>query len=72
MCVCVYQEKIYRTDKWDIPWYKIRVLHKLQQSLIVGLKMYTDSSEWVMYPNVYGMGIFSDGGIFATKPYLYF
>ena len=34
------------------------------------MEMYTDSSEWVMYPNVYGMGIFSDGGIFATKPYL--
>ena len=23
-----------------------------------------------MGPNVYGMGIFSDGGIFATKPYI--
>ena len=34
------------------------------------MEMYTDSSEWVMYPNVYGMGIFSDGGIFATKPYI--
>ena len=29
-----------------------------------------DSSEWVMYPNVYGMGLFSDGGIFSTKPYI--
>ena len=34
------------------------------------MEMYTDSSEWVMSPNVYGMGIYSDGGIFATKPYL--
>ena len=34
------------------------------------MEMYSDSSEWVMYPNVFGMGIFSDGGIFATKPYL--
>ena len=23
-----------------------------------------------MVPNVYGMGLFSDGGIFSTKPYI--
>lgn len=34
------------------------------------MEMYVDSAEWVMGPNVYGMGIFSDGGIFATKPYI--
>ncbi|MDC0255574.1 cryptochrome/photolyase family protein, partial [Bacteriovoracales bacterium] len=34
------------------------------------MEMYIDSSEWVMGPNVYGMGQFSDGGIFATKPYI--
>ena len=34
------------------------------------MEMYVDSYEWVMGPNVYGMGQFSDGGIFATKPYL--
>ena len=32
--------------------------------------MYADSSEWVMGPNVFGMSQFSDGGIFATKPYI--
>lgn len=34
------------------------------------MEMFVDSSEWVMGPNVYGMGIFSDGGLFATKPYI--
>ena len=34
------------------------------------MEHYIDSSEWVMYPNVYGMGLFSDGGVFSTKPYI--
>jgi deoxyribodipyrimidine photolyase-related protein len=33
------------------------------------MEMYIDSSDWVMGPNVFGMALFSDGGIFATKPY---
>lgn len=34
------------------------------------MEMFVDSSDWVMGPNVFGMGQFSDGGIFATKPYM--
>ena len=30
------------------------------------MEMFVDSSDWVMSPNVYGMGLFSDGGIFST------
>ena len=34
------------------------------------MEMFVDSADWVMGPNVYGMGQFSDGGLFATKPYI--
>lgn len=34
------------------------------------MEMFVDSSDWVMGPNVYGMGLWSDGGLFATKPYI--
>ena len=34
------------------------------------MEMYIDSSDWVMVPNVYGMGSYADGGIFSTKPYI--
>ncbi len=34
------------------------------------MEMYVDSSDWVMVPNVYGMGTYADGGFFSTKPYI--
>ncbi len=34
------------------------------------MEMFVDSSDWVMGPNVYGMALFSDGGVFSTKPYI--
>jgi len=34
------------------------------------MEMFVDSAEWVMAANVYGMGLMSEGGIFATKPYI--
>lgn len=34
------------------------------------MELYVDSYDWVMVPNVYGMSQFSDGGLFATKPYI--
>ncbi len=34
------------------------------------MTMSVDAADWAMYGNVFGMGQFSDGGIFATKPYI--
>ena len=34
------------------------------------MEMFIDSSEWVMVANVMGMGLYADGGVFATKPYI--
>lgn len=33
------------------------------------MEMYIDAYDWVMVPNVYGMGQFADGGLMCTKPY---
>lgn len=34
------------------------------------LSVYIDAYEWVMPPNVIGMGLNADGGLTATKPYI--
>lgn len=41
-----------------------------QESYRWFMEMFLDSYEWVMGPNVFGMSQMSDGGIFATKPYI--
>lgn len=33
-------------------------------------EMYIDSMEWIVAPNVIGMGLFADGGKMSTKPYI--
>lgn len=34
------------------------------------MEMFSDSYDWVMVPNVYGMTQFADGGLMTTKPYI--
>ncbi len=34
------------------------------------MTLYIDAYDWVMVPNVYGMGQFADGGSMMTKPYI--
>lgn len=34
------------------------------------MELFLDSYDWVMVPNVYGMGQFADGGMMSTKPYI--
>lgn len=33
-------------------------------------EMYIDSMEWIVAPNVIGMGLYADGGAMSTKPYI--
>ena len=33
------------------------------------MSLFVDAYDWVMVPNVYGMGQFADGGLVSTKPY---
>jgi deoxyribodipyrimidine photolyase-related protein len=34
------------------------------------LSLFIDAYEWVMLPNVFGMGLYADGGKISTKPYI--
>ncbi|MAU24154.1 MAG: cryptochrome/photolyase family protein [Chloroflexi bacterium] len=34
------------------------------------MEIFIDSSDWVMGPNVFGMSLYSDGGLMSSKPYI--
>ena len=33
-------------------------------------EMYIDALDWVVLPNVLGMGLYADGGVMSSKPYI--
>jgi len=34
------------------------------------MELFIDAYDWVMVPNVYGMSLYTDGGLLSTKPYI--
>ena len=34
------------------------------------MELFIDAYDWVMVPNVYGIGLFADGGLISSKPYI--
>ncbi|MFN6047942.1 MAG: FAD-binding domain-containing protein, partial [Bacteroidota bacterium] len=34
------------------------------------MELFMDAYDWVIVPKVYGMGLFADGGMMSTKPYI--
>lgn len=34
------------------------------------MELFIDAYDWVMVPNIYGMGLYADGGMITTKPYI--
>ncbi len=47
-------------------------LYGMEPSLLLAWmrERFVDASDWVMVPNVVGMGLWADGGRMATKPYV--
>jgi deoxyribodipyrimidine photolyase-related protein len=35
------------------------------------MELFIDAYDWVMAPNVYAMSQLADGGLMATKPYIF-
>ncbi len=76
----VVDDVILKSDKWGYAHHieRLMIMANIFNLLEVHpqevykwfMEIFVDSSDWVMGPNVFGMGLFSDGGVFATKPYI--
>ena len=57
----------------DSSYQRLMILSNIMNLRVYIQKLFTNGLwkyrllEWVMVPNVYGMGLFSDGGIFSTN-----
>lgn len=78
--MCCVDQTVDQTLEWGYAHHIQRLMIVTNFCTLAGIRpeavlhwfmeLFIDAYDWVMVPNVYGMGLFADGGFFATKPYV--